>query len=113
MEHFPDEPHIPSIVIPDPPIDFFIQPPNIFNASPRSPSNEQVEDEQVEDKPPNLELGSPTPAPPEDLAQNIPPHHLTQVRSIPANLLDYHCYTTHTTLHEPHTYREASINPLW
>ena len=46
-------------------------------------------------------------------AQNIPPYHLTQVRSIPAHLLDYHCYTTITTLHEPHTYREASTNRLW
>ena len=32
---FPDEAHIPSIVTPDPPIDFSIQPPNFFFASPR------------------------------------------------------------------------------
>ena len=74
-----------------------------------------MEDEQVEDElpNPNPELGSLTPAPPEDLAQDISPHHSTRVRSIPAHLLDYHCYTVLATLHEPHTYREASTDHLW
>ena len=74
-----------------------------------------MEDEQVEDElpNPNPKLGSPAPTPPEDLAQDIPPRHSTRVRSIPAHLLDYHCYTTLATLHEPHTYREASTDPLW
>ena len=72
-----------------------------------------MEDEQVEDELPNPELGSPTPASPEDLTQDIPPRHSTRVRSIPTHLLNYHCYTTLTTLHEPHTYHEASTNPLW
>ena len=26
---------------------------------------------------------------------------------------DFHCYTILATLHEPHSYREASTNPLW
>ena len=72
-----------------------------------------MEDEQVEDELPNPELGSPAPAPPEDHAQDIPPRHSTRVRFIPAHLLDYHCYTALATLHEPHTYREASTDPLW
>ena len=72
-----------------------------------------MEDEHVEDELPNLKLGSFAPAPPEDHAQDIPPRHSTRVRSIPAHLLDYHCYTALATLHEPHTYREASTNPLW
>ena len=74
-----------------------------------------MEDEQIEDElpNPNPELGSSAPAPSEDLAQDIPPHHSTRVRSIPAHLLDYHCYTTLTTLHKPHTYRETSTDPLW
>ena len=72
-----------------------------------------MEDEQVEDELPNPELGSPAPAAPEDHAQDIPPRHSTRVRSIPTHLLDYHCYTAFATLHEPHTYREASTNPLW
>ena len=72
-----------------------------------------MEDEQVEDELPNPELGSLAPAPPDDHAQDIPPRHLTRVRSIPAHLFDYHCYTALTTLHEPYTYCEASIDPLW
>ena len=59
------------------------------------------------------ELGSPAPVPPEDHAQDIPPRHSTRVRSIPAHLLDYHCYTALATLHKPHTYCEASTDPLW
>ena len=72
-----------------------------------------MEDEQVEDELPNPEFGSLTPASPEDHAQHIPPRHLTRGRSIPTHLLDYHCYTALATLHEPHTYREASTDPLW
>ena len=117
---FPDETHIPLVaaldplvVAPDSPVDFFVQSLDIIYPFPSSPFNEQVEDEQVEDKLPNLELGPLAPTPPKDLTQDIPPRHSTRVRSIPAHLLDYHCYTALTTLHEPHTYREVSTNPLW
>ena len=72
-----------------------------------------MEDEQVEDELPNPELGSPAPAPHEDHTQDIPPHHSTWARSIPAHLLDYHYYITLATLHEPHTYHEASTDSLW
>ena len=68
-----------------------------------------MEDEQVEDELPNPELGSLAPALPDDHAPDIPPRHSTRVRSIPAHLLDYHCYIALA----PHTYREASIDPLW
>ena len=115
LDLFPDEAHIPSVatpdslvVAPDSPIDFSIQPPDTFDPFPSSPFNEQVEDEL-----PNLELGSLALAQPKDLAQDIPPCHSTQVRSIPTHLLDYHCYIALTTLHEPRTYREASTDPLW
>ena len=119
---FPDEAHIPSVTIPDrpvvapdSPVGFSVQPPDIIDPFTSSPFNEQVEDEQVEDKLPNLnlELGSPTPAPLEDLAQDIPPCHSTRERSIHAHLLDYHYYITLATLHEPHTYHEASTDSLW
>ena len=82
--------------------------PDIFDASPR-----QVEYEQVDDELPHLEPGSPAPAPPENPPQDIPPRHLTRVRSIPTHLLDYHCYTAFATLYKPQTYREASTDPLW
>ena len=61
----------------------------------------------------HLEPRSLAPALPEDPPQDIPPRHSSQVRSIPIHLLDYHSYTALTTLHEPQTYREASIDPLW
>ena len=91
---------------------FSIQSPNIFYASLGSPLNDRVEDEQVDNELPHFEPGSLAPTSPKDLPQDIPPHHLTWVRSIPAHLLNYHCYTALTTLHKPHTYREASINPF-
>ena len=103
----------PPVVAPDSPVDFSVQPPDILDPFPSSPFNEQVEDEQVEDELPNPELGSLAPALSDDHAQDIPPRHSTRVRSIPAHLLDYYCYTALATLHEPHTYREASTNPLW
>ena len=105
LEIFPDESPIPSTNTFDPPLNFS---PNIFDASPR-----QVEDEQVDDELPHLEPGSLAPALPEDPPQDIPPRDSTQVRSIPSHLLDYHCYTALTTLHEPQTYHEASTYPLW
>ena len=105
LEIFPDESLVPSTDTFDSPLGFS---PNIFDASPR-----WVEDEQVDDELPHLELGSPAPAPPEDSPQDIPPRHSTRVRSIPTDLLDYHCYTALATLHEPQTYREASTDPLW
>ena len=74
-----------------------------------------MEDEHVKDElpNPNLKLGSLAPAPSEDLAQDIPPCQSTWVRSIPAHLFDYHCYTALAALHEPQTYREASTDSLW
>ena len=72
-----------------------------------------MEDEHVKDELPNLELGSPILAPPKDLAQDISPHHSTQVRFTPTHLLDYYCYIAFATLRETHIYREASTDPLW
>ena len=119
LDLFLDETHIPSVVAPNPPvvasdalIDFSVRPPNTFDPFTSSPFKEQVEDAQVKDELPNPELRSPTPTPPEDLAQDIPPCHSTQVRSIPTHLLDYYCYTALATLHKPHTYHEASTDPL-
>ena len=103
----------PLVAAPDSPVDFSVQPLDILDPFPSSPFNEQVKDEQVKDELPNPELGSPTLAPLEDLEQDIPPHHSTRVKSIPTYLLDYHCYIALATLHEPHTYREVSTDPLW
>ena len=58
LEIFPNESLVPFTNTFDPSLDFS---PDIFYASPR-----QVEDEQVDDKLPDLEPGSPAPAPLED-----------------------------------------------
>ena len=61
LEIFLDKSLVPSTNTFDSSLNFFIQPLDIFYASSR-----QVEDEQVDDELPYLELGSPAPAPPED-----------------------------------------------
>ena len=55
---FPDKSLVPSTNTFDPPLALS---PDIFDAPPR-----QVEDEQVDDELPHLELGSPAPAQPEN-----------------------------------------------
>ena len=75
LDLFLDEVYIPSVTAPDPPIHFSVQPPDTFDPFSSLPFNEQVEDAQVEDELPNPKLGSPTPAPPEDHAQDIPPRY--------------------------------------
>jgi hypothetical protein len=37
----------------------------------------------------------------------------TRVKSLPSYLQDFHCFHALAALHEPHSYREASTNPLW
>uniref|UniRef100_A0A2N9I2A6 Reverse transcriptase Ty1/copia-type domain-containing protein n=1 Tax=Fagus sylvatica TaxID=28930 RepID=A0A2N9I2A6_FAGSY len=53
----------------------------------------------------------PTPSAPSESPTDI--RCSTRVRAPPSHLSDYHCYFALATLHEPHTYREASTNPLW
>jgi hypothetical protein len=40
-------------------------------------------------------------------------HRSHQVSTLPFHLHDFHCFSAFATLHEPHTFREASSNPLW
>uniref|UniRef100_A0A2N9ICW1 Integrase catalytic domain-containing protein n=1 Tax=Fagus sylvatica TaxID=28930 RepID=A0A2N9ICW1_FAGSY len=53
------------------------------------------------------------PAPSEDPAPATTLFRSSRVTSLPSHLRDFHCYTALATLHEPHSYREASSNPLW
>jgi hypothetical protein len=53
----------------------------------------------------------PTPSTPLESPTDI--RHSTLVRAPPSHFSDYYCYFAIATLHEPHTYREASTNPLW
>uniref|UniRef100_A0A2N9G5J3 Reverse transcriptase Ty1/copia-type domain-containing protein n=1 Tax=Fagus sylvatica TaxID=28930 RepID=A0A2N9G5J3_FAGSY len=41
------------------------------------------------------------------------PCHSHRVSTLPSHLRDFHCFSAFTTLHEPHTFREASFDPLW
>jgi hypothetical protein len=53
---------------------------------------------------------------PSEAPAHTSPHALrqsTQVKSLPSHLQDFHCFHALAALHEPHSYREASTNPLW
>uniref|UniRef100_A0A2N9IB75 Reverse transcriptase Ty1/copia-type domain-containing protein n=1 Tax=Fagus sylvatica TaxID=28930 RepID=A0A2N9IB75_FAGSY len=41
------------------------------------------------------------------------PHRSHRVSTLPSHLRDFHCFSSFATLHEPHTFREASSDPLW
>jgi hypothetical protein len=61
-------------------------------------------------------VGSPHPDPAPLAPSESSIDHLLRshwVRVPPSQLTDFHCYFAFTTLHKPHTYREASTNPLW
>jgi hypothetical protein len=53
----------------------------------------------------------PAPSAPSESPTDI--RRSTRVRAPPSHLSNYHCYFALATLHEPHTYREVSTNPLW
>ena len=40
------------------------------------------------------------------------PCHSHRVSTLPSHLRDFHCFSAFTTLHEPHTFREASFDPF-
>jgi hypothetical protein len=41
------------------------------------------------------------------------PRRSHRVRTLPSHLRDFYCFSAFATLHEPHTFREASSDPLW
>ena len=69
-----------------------------------------------EDNSDELNIRPPSPAPAERVPDvDIVPatRHSTRVSNPPTHLNDYHCYSAIRTLHEPSTYREESIGPIW
>jgi hypothetical protein len=87
--------------------------------SPTSTSNVLPESTLLEPQSSNA-LGaalsaSPGSVPSKDPVCTPPPdlHRSTRVRSLPSHLQDFHCFHALATLHEPHSFREASTNPLW
>jgi hypothetical protein len=40
------------------------------------------------------------------------PRRSHRVSTLPSHLRDFHCFSAFATLHKPHTFREASSDPL-
>ena len=62
------------------------------------------------DELPHSSTASLAPKPFEDLAPATILRRSSWVTSLPSHLYDFHCYTALTTLHKPHSYREAFTN---
>ena len=93
----------PEVSTPSPEVSTSISLTESPNYSSASPSDES----------PHSSSESPAPAPSEDPCPATTLRHSFRVTSLPSHLRDFHCYTTLATLHEPHSYREASTNSLW
>uniref|UniRef100_A0A2N9I2A7 Integrase catalytic domain-containing protein n=1 Tax=Fagus sylvatica TaxID=28930 RepID=A0A2N9I2A7_FAGSY len=106
-QHFPFISSSMTPIFTDPSIDLY---PDPVRDSTQPPSSSDV---------PSLVLspaaGSPDSDPASSASSESPTdmRRSTRVRAPPSHLSDYHCYFALATLHEPHTYREASTNPLW
>jgi hypothetical protein len=106
-QHFPFISSSMTPIFTDPSIDLY---PDLMRDSAPPLSSSNV---------PSLALSPAVGSPASDPAPSAPSVSLTNpccstwVRAPPSNLTDYHCYFALTTLYEPHTYREASTNPLW
>uniref|UniRef100_A0A2N9IVC8 Integrase catalytic domain-containing protein n=1 Tax=Fagus sylvatica TaxID=28930 RepID=A0A2N9IVC8_FAGSY len=106
-QHFPFISSSMTPIFTDPSIDLY---PDPVRDSTQPPSSSDV---------PSLVLSPAAGSPDSDPASSAPPEsptdirRSTRVRAPPSHLSDYHCYFALATLHEPHTYREASTNPLW
>ena len=93
--------------------------PELFPLSPEmSTSISQTESSDhssrsSSDETPDSSSESPVLAPSEDPTSASTLCHSSRVTSLPSHLRDFHCYTALATLHESHSYREASSNPLW
>uniref|UniRef100_A0A2N9IF95 Reverse transcriptase Ty1/copia-type domain-containing protein n=1 Tax=Fagus sylvatica TaxID=28930 RepID=A0A2N9IF95_FAGSY len=106
-QHFPFISSSMTPIFTDPSIDLY---PDPVRDSTPPPSSSDV---------PSLVLSPAAGSPDSDPASSAPSEsptdirRSTRVRAPPSHLSDYHCYFALATLHEPHTYREASTNPLW
>uniref|UniRef100_A0A2N9GQS7 Uncharacterized protein n=1 Tax=Fagus sylvatica TaxID=28930 RepID=A0A2N9GQS7_FAGSY len=106
-QHFPFISSSMTPIFTDPSIDLY---PDLVRDSTPPPSSSDV---------PSLALSPAAGSPDSDPASSAPSEsptdirRSTRVRAPPSHLSDYHCYFALATLHEPHTYREASTNPLW
>uniref|UniRef100_A0A2N9HB81 Integrase catalytic domain-containing protein n=1 Tax=Fagus sylvatica TaxID=28930 RepID=A0A2N9HB81_FAGSY len=106
-QHFPFISSSMTHIFTDPSIDLYPDP--VRDSAPPSSSSDV----------PSLVLSpaagsldsDPAPSAPSESPTDI--RRSTRVRAPHSHLSDYHCYFALATLHEPHTFREASTNPLW
>jgi hypothetical protein len=71
------------------------------------PQSSNAHDDATLESPDSVPSEAPAPASPPALRRS------TRVKSLPSHLQDFHCFHALAALHEPHSYREASTNPLW
>uniref|UniRef100_A0A2N9EGE2 Reverse transcriptase Ty1/copia-type domain-containing protein n=1 Tax=Fagus sylvatica TaxID=28930 RepID=A0A2N9EGE2_FAGSY len=100
----------PEVFTPSP--ELFSPSPDVSTSIPQTESSDHSSGSSS-DETPYSSPESPALAPSEDPAPVTTLRRSSRVTSLPSHLHDFHCYTALTTLHEPHSYREASSNPLW
>ena len=110
-------PHVPVSLIPsiDPLLDLFPKEfPTSLSESP--PSITDVPSHASDELPTSI-IDVPTDtAPTVDPAGPFHSHALRRSRwvtTLPSHLRDFHCFSALASLQEPHTFHEASSNPLW
>uniref|UniRef100_A0A2N9G1T1 Integrase catalytic domain-containing protein n=1 Tax=Fagus sylvatica TaxID=28930 RepID=A0A2N9G1T1_FAGSY len=90
----------------------FLLSPAVSTSIPQTESSDHSSGSSSQETP-HSSPESPAPAPSEDPAPATTLRRSSRVTTLPSHLRDFHCYTALATLHEPHSYREASSNPLW
>uniref|UniRef100_A0A2N9J0W4 Reverse transcriptase Ty1/copia-type domain-containing protein n=1 Tax=Fagus sylvatica TaxID=28930 RepID=A0A2N9J0W4_FAGSY len=102
----------------DPLPDLFLEIPSTFADSANPISNESPLADPISDESPIAYPTfneSPFSAPAVNHVNTTAPEprHSHRVSTLPSHLRDFHCFSAFATLHEPHTFREASSDPLW
>uniref|UniRef100_A0A2N9GTJ7 Uncharacterized protein n=1 Tax=Fagus sylvatica TaxID=28930 RepID=A0A2N9GTJ7_FAGSY len=100
----------PEVSTPSP--ELFPPSPEVSTSIPQTESSDHSSGSSS-DETPHSSSESLAPTPSEDHAPTTTLRRSSRVTSLPSHLRDFHCYTTLATLHEPHSYHEASSNPLW
>ncbi|GLT64262.1 hypothetical protein SLA2020_367660 [Shorea laevis] len=106
MESFPPSPPCSSPIFTDVSFNLLPESTNLDAGMTSSPDDCLTDGSDAPDPPVD-----PSTTPPEPELSS--PRRSTRVKALPSHLHDYHCYSAIATLHEPHSFREASTDPLW
>uniref|UniRef100_A0A2N9J561 Integrase catalytic domain-containing protein n=1 Tax=Fagus sylvatica TaxID=28930 RepID=A0A2N9J561_FAGSY len=85
--------------------------PSADPSSDVSPTTDPTFDESPLSAPAANPVNTTAPEPRRSHRVSTLPSH--RVSTLPSHLRDFHCFSAFATLHEPHTFREASSDPLW